>query len=230
MLSFKRRHFTREIILTAIRWYIAYSLSYRNIEEMLCERGITADHSTINRWVIKYAPLLEGIFRKKYKRPTGLSWHMDETYLLNKGKWCYLYRAVDKEGHTVDFMLSAKRDCKTALKFFLKTLGNNRIPHTVNIDKSGANDAALKMLNLFLFFKSLYRHLIKIRQNKYLNNIVEQDHRAIKRLVKPMLGFKSFVTAKATIAGIELHHMLKKGQMLNSESMTVWEQFYALAG
>lgn len=229
MISFKGRHFEKIIILMVVRWYLAYSLSYRDIEEMLEERGISIDHATINRWVIKYAPLLEDAFRKKHKRRTGISWRMDETYVKNKGKWGFLYRAVDKEGNTVDFMFSAKRDRKAALRFFKKAIGSNGLPHTVTIDKSGANNAALEQLNELFLTNNLFSLFIIIRQIKYLNNIVEQDHRHIKRIIRPMLGFKSFASAKATIAGVELHHMLRKGQMNDSVDMPIWEQFYALA-
>ncbi len=118
MISFKWRHFEKEIILMSVRWYVAYSLSYRNIEELLKERGVNADHSTIQRWIVKYSPELESVFRQKHKRQAGLSWRMDETYVKIKGKWNYLYRAVDKEGYTVDFLLSKNRAKKAALKFF----------------------------------------------------------------------------------------------------------------
>jgi len=230
MISFKGRHFEKTIILMSIRWYVAYSLSHRNIEEMLKERGISIDHATINRWVIKYSPLLEKEFRKKHKRPTGLSWRMDETYVKNRGKWTYLYRAVDKQGKTIDFLLSAKRNRKAALKFFKKAIRSNGSPHTVTIDKSGANNAALESLNTLFLSNNLCFLFVIIRQIKYLNNIVEQDHRHIKRITKPMLGFKSFISAKSTIAGIELHHMLRKGQMAASENLPIWKQFYLLAG
>jgi len=228
MISFKGKQFDKTVILMAVRWYVAYSLSYRDIEEMLKERGILVDHATINRWVLEYAPLLENKFRKKYKRPVGMSWRMDETYLKNGGKWGFLYRAVDKEGDTVDFMFSAKRDRKAALRFFKKAIGSNGFPHTVTIDKSGANNAALEQLNELFLMSNLCFLFMTIRQIKYLNNIVEQDHRHIKRII-PMLGFKSFVSAKATIAGVELHHMLRKGQMVNATNMPVWQQFYSLA-
>jgi putative transposase len=224
MLNFKGRQFEKIIILTAVRWYVAYALSYRNIEEMMKERGIAVDHATINRWVIKYAPLLEGEFRKKHKLPTGLSWRMDETYLKNKGKWGFLYRATDKNGDTVDFMFSAKRDRKAALRFFKKAIGSSGLPHTVTIDKSGANSAALEQLNEIFLINNLCIMFIIVRQCKYLNNIVEQDHRHIKKIIKPMLGFKSLSSAKATIAGVELHHMLRKGQMASFANMPVWEQ------
>jgi len=229
MINFKGRHFEKTVILMVVRWYVAYSLSCRDIEEMLKERGISIDHATVNRWVIKYAPLLEKEFRKKHKRPVGKSWRMDETYVKNRGKWSFLYRAVDKEGATVDFMFSAKRDRKAALRFFKKSIGSNGFPHTVTIDKSGANNAALEQLNELFLMNRLCFLFMNIRQIKYLNNLVEQDHRHVKRIIKPILGFKSFASAKATIAGIELHHMLKKGQMIGGANIPIWKQFYALA-
>ena len=135
-----------------------------------------------------------------------------------------------KEGDTIDFMLSEKRDRISALKFFRKAIGSSGIPGKIVIDKSGANFAALKQINSLLFLNNMLHWLILIRQIKYLNNIVEQDHRGIKRIIKPMMGFKSFAAAEATIAGIELHRMLKKGQMKGVRNMPVWQQFYALAG
>ena len=150
---------------------------------------------------------------------------MDETYIKVKGRWCYLYRAVDKLGDTIDFMLSKKRDFKAAKRFFNKAIGFNGQPEKVTIDKSGANNLALKRIN-----KSRPdHHKIEIRQIKYLNNIVEQDHRFIKRITNHMMGFKSFNSACVTIAGIELHHMLRKNQHADSTNSSVFEQFYALA-
>ena len=204
-MNFKWRHFQSDIILTCIRWYLAYPLSYRNIEEMMLERGVDVDHTTINRWVIKYTPQIEKKFRK-HKAPVGTSWRMDETYIKVKGQWKYLYRAVDKEGRTIDFMLSAKRDRKAAKKFFNKAIKLSGVPAKINIDKSGANKAGIHDYNYDKVVK------IKIRQSKYLNNIIESDHRKIKRITRPMMGFQSFRTAKIVISGIEMVSMIRKGQ------------------
>ncbi len=232
MISFKWKHFQKELILLVVRWYLAYSLSYRNLEEMMLERNIKVDHSTINRWVIQYAPLLENEFRKNYKRSVGNSWRMDETYIKIKGVWYYLYRAVDKEGDTIDFMLSKKRDEAAAINFFEKAIGSSGLPEKITIDKSGANKAGIDAINLQLALITLLGCTlmqIQIRQIKYLNNIVEQDHRGIKRIVNPMMCFKSFNSAQATIAGIELCRMLKKGQHINAKNSLAFDQFYALA-
>ena len=190
------------------------------------------DHSTINRWVVKYAPQLEEAFRKSHKRSVGGSWRMDESYIKIKGLWFYLYRAVDKQGDIIDLMLSKKRYRAAAQSFFAKSLQQSGLSHTVTIDKSGANNAGLKAINLYLamlFLISGFYHQIKIRQVKYLNNIVESDHRFIKKITKPMMGFKAFHSACATISGIELHHMLRKGQHQNSDNVSIFEQFQGLA-
>ncbi|CDZ76787.1 Transposase IS66 family protein [Legionella massiliensis] len=231
MLSFKWKHFKQDVILLLVRWYIGYSLSYRDVEELALERGLKVDHSTINRWVVEYSPQLEEAFRKRHKRTTGGSLRVDETYIKVKGQWMYLYRAVDKEGHTVDFMLSEKRDELAARTFFLKVIGSSGIPQTVAMDKSGANKAGIDTINLHLALLFMLGGLfvqIKVRQVKYLNNIVEQDHRFIKKVTKPMKGFKELHSAKATLAGIELHHMLRKQQHLQAENQSIFEQFYGL--
>jgi len=219
----KRLHYPLEVILLCVRWYVAYSLSFRNLEEMMAERDICVDHSTVHRWVIKVVPLIEKTFRK-HKRPVGKSWHVDETYIKVKGSWKYLYRAVDKAGNTIDFLFRAKRDKAAARRFFEKAIGQNGSPETVTIDKSGANLAALSAVNV-------EREMpIKVRQIKYLNNIVEQDHRAIKRRTRPMLGLKDFNCARVMLSGIELMHMIKKGQIKCSGriSLSAAQQFYSL--
>ena len=225
MLDTKRMRFPLEMISVCIRWYAAYPLSYRHIEELMQERGAFVDHSSINRWAIRFLPLLEKTFRK-YKRPVGSSWRMDETYIKINGQWKYFYRAVDKEGQTVDFLLSAKRDKAAAMRFFNKAMLFNGLPDKIAMDKSGANKAAIDQM---IEDKGLS---VIVRQIKYLNNIVEQDHRSIKRMTRPMLGFKSFRAARNILAGIELMHMLRKGQLnlVGCEDMSFADQFYALAG
>lgn len=145
-ISFKGRHFQHDMILQSMRWYLAYALSYRDIEEMMAERRFSVDHSTINRWVLYYSPQLEAAFRRKKKR-TGGRWRMDESYIKVKGQWKYYYRAVDKQGQTIDFFLTATRDTQAAFRFLKKAIGQNGKPSLVNIDQSGANQAGLKQYN-----------------------------------------------------------------------------------
>ena len=224
-ISFKGAHFPQEVILMGVRWYLAYPLSTRHVEELMEERGVDVDHSTINRWVIKSSPLLEDACHRR-KRPVWVSWRMDETYIKVKGQWRYLYRAVDKYGETIDFLLTAHRDKEAALRFLKKAIRRNGLPETITIDGSDANEAAIKSYN------EAHGTAIAIRQVKYLNNIVEQDHRAIKRVTRPMLGCKAFATAQATLTGIELRHMIKKKQMrveVADEGRSAAELFYALA-
>jgi putative transposase len=225
MVSFKGAHFVRDIILTCVRWYLAYPLSYRQVEELMEEHGVSVDHATINRWVLKYSPHLEAAFHR-HKCPVGRSWRMDETYMRVKGQWRYLYRAVDKSGQTIDFLLTEYRDTEAALRFLTQAIRRHGVPKKITIDGSEANEAAIKRYN------EAYGTAIEIRQVKYLNNMVEHDHRAIKRVTRPMLGFKSFDAAQLTLVGIELIHMLKKRQLVAEEGyegLTVAERFYALA-
>jgi putative transposase len=225
MVSFKGAHFVKDIILTCVRWYVAYPLSYRQLEELMQERGVSVDHSTINRWVLKYSPQLEEAFHRR-KRPVWISWHMDETYIRVKGQWYYLYRAVDKTGQTIDFLLTDHRDERAATRFLTKAIRRHGVPEKVTIDGSEANAAAIRSYN------EEHGTAIAIRQVKYLNNVVEQDHRAVKRVIRPMLGFKSFEAAQYTLAGVELMHMIKRGQLVVEEGegvLTPAAQFYTLA-
>ena len=224
--AFSRLHYPVDVIAQCVRWYLAYSLSLRNLEEMMAERGIVVDHSTLHRWVIRLAPLLDKVFRRR-KRTVGRRWRMDETYIKVKGQWKYLYRAVDSNGQTIDFLLTSKRDAAAALRFFRKAIRHHDEPEVVTIDKSGANTAALTTLNA----DKSDEEIITVRQNKYLNNLVEQDHRNIKRRTRPMLGFKSFRRAQTILAGIELIHMIRKGQLQHSagDGWSPAEQFYLLA-
>jgi len=174
------------------------------------ERGLSVDHSTIYRWVMRYAPELEKRTRPRL-RSTNDSWRVDETYIKVKGKWKYLYRAVDSSGNTIDFMLSAKRDRRAAKRFFRKALKttHNHLPRVVNVDKNAAYPTAIGELKA----EETLTQACELRQNKYLNNIVEQDHRFIKKLVNPCLGFKSFYTARRTIISYETMNTIRKGQV-----------------
>ncbi len=217
-------HFPKHIVLQVVFWYLRYSLSYRDIEELMEERGVELDHATVQRWVVKYTPILEVEFRKR-KKTVGTSWRMDETYIKVKGIWHYLYRAVDKEGNTIDFLLSKKRDKKTAKRFLLKAITQNGLPEKITIDGCAANKAAIEEFN------SDNDTSIEVRQVKYLNNIVEQDHRSIKRITNFMLGFKSFDSASITLNGIEIVHMLRKRQLPSQDNSVkkFAEMFYSLA-
>ena len=224
-VNFKGAHFPQDIILTGSRWYGAYPLSTRQVEALMGERGVEVDHSTMKRWVIKYSPQLEEAFHRR-KRPVWVSWRMDETSIKVKGEWRYLYRAVDKQGQTIDFLLTEHRDTEAALRFLKKAIRRHGVPETMTIDGSDANEAAIKRYN------EEHGTNIIIRQVKYLNNIVEQDHRGVKRVTRPMLGFKSFDAAQDTLVRIELMHMIKKKQMVleaGDEGLTAAELFYSLA-
>ena len=224
-ISFKGAHCPKEVILIGVRWYVAYPLSTRHVEELMEERGVEVDHSTINRWAIKYSPQLEEVFHRR-KRAVGVSWRMDETYIKVKGQWRYLYRAVDTMGQTIDFLLTKERDEQAAKRFLTKAIRRHGVREKITIDGSAANEAAIKSYN------EEHGTTITIRKVKYLNNIVEQDHRGVKRVTRPMLGFQSFEAAQGTLVGIELIHMIKKKQLVveaGDEGLTAAEQFYSLA-
>jgi len=174
------------------------------------ERGVAVDHSTINRWVLKYAPELDKRIRP-HLQSTNDSWRVDETYIKVKGRWKYLYRAVDSLGNTLDFLLSAKRDASAAERFLRKTLNaaQNQEPRVINVDKNPAYPSAIEQLQA----NEQLPKTTQLRQVKYLNNRVEQDHRFIKRLTKPGLGFGSFNTARRTLRGFEAMNMIRKGQV-----------------
>lgn len=176
----------------------------------MLERGLTVDHSTVYRWVQVYAPELDKRCRP-YLKPTNDSWRVDETYIEVKGEWKYLYRAVDSEGNTIDFMLSAKRDSGAAERFFRKAMNaaHNQEPRVINVDKNAAYPPAIDELKA----DQTLGKTTQLRPVKYLNNIVEQDHRFIKRLVNPGMGFGSFNTARRTLKGYEAMNMIRKGQI-----------------
>jgi transposase-like protein len=200
---------TAEVILRAVRWYLMFPISYRDLALMLADRGVSVAHTTVFRWIQTYAPEFEKRLRP-HLRPSNGSWRVDETHVRVKGRWTYLYRAVDSRGQTIDFLLSAKRDAEAAKRFFRKALGQPHTanPRTVTVDKNPAYPKAVAEMKAG---RELWPRS-RLRQCKFLNNIVEQDHRGIKRLVRPGLGFGSFHTARRTLAGYEAMRMVRKGQ------------------
>ncbi len=224
-----------EIILLCVRWYLRYSLSYRDLEEMMLERGLHVDHTTIYRWVQRYAPELDKRCRPHLKACND-SWRVDETYIKVKKVWMYLYRAVDSEGNTLEFLLSPTRDAEAAKRFFKKALHSTAgsppqacpmkeqveepttaadptiprpTPRVINIDKNAAYPKAIAALKA----AGTLPEQVELRQVKYLNNLIEQDHRFIKRLTKPGMGFFSVETAGRTLQGYEVMNMIRKGQV-----------------
>lgn len=210
MISFKGCHFPKPVILHAIYYYLQYSVSLRDLEEILAERDVMVDQATLSRWVVKFSPLV-AIGAHKRKSPSAVSWRMDETYIKIGGQWMYLCRAVDRDGNTLDFTLSEKRDTAAATQFFAKVLASSGIPLRIVVDKSGANGAGIKKVNKILKRFGCPTKITTVR-SKYLNNMIEQDHRFIKRRTRPMLGLKSFHSAAATLQGIEVAQMIRKKQ------------------
>jgi transposase-like protein len=206
-LLFKGCHFDRTIIILCVRWYLTYKLSYRDLVEMMAERGVALSHTTILRWVQRYVPEFEKRWRR-YARRVGTSWRVDETYIKVRGRWAYLYRAVDKHGQTVDFLLSENRDMSAARQFFTRAIEIHGSPERITLDGYPATHSAVAELK-----KSGVLHTqTKIWTSKYLNNIVEQDHRRVKQRIYPMLGLKSFRNAVVTISGVELIQKIRKRQ------------------
>jgi IS6 family transposase len=225
---FKWRHFQVDIILLCMRWYLRYALSYRDREEMMAEHGLSVDHTTIFRWIQCYAPELDKRCRPHLKTCND-SWKVDETDIKVKKVWMYLYRAVDSQGNTLEFLLSPTRDAEAAKRFFLKALGTSvpyadivgekgvqpipqarwLAPRVINVDKNAASPKAIAELKV----AGVLPQHVELRQVKYLNNLIEQDHRFIKRLTKPGMGFFSFATAERTLQGYEVMNMIRKGQI-----------------
>jgi transposase-like protein len=204
---FGGRHFDWEIIVLCVRRYLRYKLSLRDLVEMMGERGLSLAHTTILRWVRRYTPELVKRWNR-FATPAGRSWRVDETYMKIRGKWVYLYRAVDKAGQTVDYYLSRNRDVNAAKAFFRKAMQGQRVPTKITLDAYAASHRAVAELRA----QGELPKRVRDRSSKYLNNLVEQDHRRIKHRLRPMLGLKSFRTAAVIVGGIELAEKIKKGQ------------------
>jgi len=207
---FKWRHFEPTIILLCVRWYCRYQLSYRDLEEMMRERGLIVDHTTVWRWVQAYAPEINKRIRPHLKM-TSASYRIDETYIKVGREYKYLYRAVDKDGQTIEFMLSAKRDVHAAKRFFKKVMRaeHRRLPFSISVDKNTAYPDAFTASQ----DEKVLPQDCRLRRVKYLNNVIEQDHRFVKKKVRAAQCFKSFYTAERTLEGIEAINMIRKGQV-----------------
>jgi transposase-like protein len=223
---FRGRHFEPEIIATCVRWYLRFSLSLRNVEEMMAERGLMVDHTTVWRWCQKYGPMIYQRLRGKLKYTTT-TWHMDETYVRIAGRWVYLFRAVDSHGDTVDFYLSETRDREAAKTFLQKALANpdNRTPHMLCMDKCRIYPAAIRDLQAAGRFPQRCRR----RTKRYANNRIESDHRNVKRRLRAMQGPRTMATAHRVIQGIEAVHMIRKAQLLGSRRTNLATTSIAIA-
>jgi transposase, IS6 family len=208
---FKRRRFPVEIILLCVRWYCKYGISYRDLAEMMSERGVEVDPSTIFRWVQRYAPELEKRVRRYQGHRSG-SWRVDETYVRVGGHWKYLFRAVDKHGQLIDFMLSDRRNTSAAYRFLRKALKtmDDCPPSSITTDKLASYPKAIRRLQR----EGHLAHHVEHRRSKYLNNIIEADHGALKRVIRPTRGFQRMKTAYATIKGFEVMRMIRRGHCI----------------
>ena len=206
---FRRRHFPEEIIVLCVRWYLRYCLSYRDLEEIMAERGVDVDHSTIARWVVHYAPLLNQLIRREMRSPNR-SWRVDETYIRVAGRWTYLYRAIDSAGNTIEFLLSPHRDLIAAKSFLQLALSAVQVrPRVINVDGHPAYASAISELK---HSGEVSRGCL-CRLSPYMNNIIEQDHRFVKKRVIASQGFRSAEGALSTIAGYEAMNIIRKGQI-----------------
>jgi len=218
---FKWKHFSREIILWAVRWYCQFALSYRDLVMMMEERGLSVSHTTIMRWVHQYAVEIKKRLKKFLKRSTD-SYRIDETYVKVKGKWLYLYRAIDSEGNTLDWMLSKTRDEKAVINFFRQIFSNDHssAPRVIGVDKHASYPPAFQAIK----DEGLVPESCALRPVKYLNNIIEQDHRFSKRRIRQSQWFQTPKTAIATISGYESIHMIRKGQIEGMSSKDILAQ------
>jgi transposase, IS6 family len=208
---FKRRRFPVEIILLCVRWYCRYGISYRDLAEMMQERGVNVDPSTLFRWVQRYAPEIEKRIRPYQGSRCG-SWRVDETYVRVGGRWKYLFRAVDKHGQLIDFILSDRRNTTAAYRFLRKALRimGDYPPSSITTDKLASYPKAIKRLQE----EGLLSKDVEHRTSKYLNNIVEADHGALKRVIRPTRGFQRMKTAYATLKGFEVMRMIRRGHCI----------------
>ncbi len=224
---FKGRQHPGELIILCVRLYLRYPLSYEHVTELMAERGVEVDASCIWRWVQAYAPELNKRCRP-HLRPVNKSYRIDETYIKVKGEEKYLYRAIDSTGQTIDFLLTAKRDTAAAKRFLRRAIeaSGNAMPRVMNVDKNPAYPAAVKALKA----EGAIPPRVALRQCKFLNNVIEQDHRTVKKRVWLAKGYGSFQSAWRTIQGIETVHMIRKGRVRWLAKQDVSSQALFIAG
>ncbi len=224
---FKGRQHPGELIILCVRWYLRYPLSYEHVTELMAERGVEVDASCIWRWVQAYAPELNKRCRP-HLRPVNKSYRIDETYIKVKGEEKYLYRAIDSTGQTIDFLLTAKRDTAAAKRFLRRAIeaSGNAMPRVMNVDKNPAYPAAVKALKA----EGAIPPRVALRQCKFLNNVIEQDHRTVKKRVWLAKGYGSFKSVWRTIQGIETVHMIRKGRVRWLAKQDVSGQALFIAG
>lgn len=233
LVHFRRACSCSKVAISTDRWYLAYNLGLRDLEEMMAERGICVDHSTVHRWVMRFSPLLFERFNRRKRAVTG-KWYLDETYIKVRGRWMYLYRAIDSVGDTVAFFFSEHRNLLAAKGFIPKALKRHGRPERVVIDGSHTNREAVIACDGESRLRDRSRRAVKpirIRQSRYLNNRIEQDQRRIKRRTRSMLGFKSATSAETILSGIETVHMMRKRQAryAYNPAPSLAEQFDILA-
>lgn len=199
--AFAGFRFPAEVIVVAVRWYLRYGLSYRDVEELLAERGIEVDHVTVYRWVQRFTPLLTDAARFARRSP-GDRWFVDETYVKVNGVWRYVYRAVDQYGQVIDVLLSARRDAAAACRFFARALRTRKVaPSEVVTDAAPVYPGVLDEL-----VPSAWHHV-----EQYANNPIEADHGQLKRRLRPMRGLQTDQTAQIVIAGHAFLQNLRRG-------------------
>jgi len=212
---FKHHRFPQDVILLAVRWYCRYPLSYRDVRDLMAERGIEVDAATIYRWVQKFGPEIRKRAYGRHRSWRGLQWHVDETYVRVNGRWCYLWRAVDQRGQLIDFRLTARRNANAARAFLRQASDTVRCykPMTIITGKAHSYAKVIREIN----FGSGPDDAIIHVDRKYLNNRIEGDHGALKQILRPKRGFRKLTAAKNTLKGIETHRAIKKGHFANNE-------------
>lgn len=230
---FKDRHMDRSVILLCVCWYLAYNLSLRDLEELMAERGLSVDNSTVQLWVVHFSRQFLECFQQRKRVVTG-RWHLDEIYIKVRGQWMYLHRNIESFGETEKFFFTEHPDSSAAERFFQKAFARYGRPNRIVINGSQTNNKAIASCDLQNSLNDRPRRSLKpirICKSKYLNSRLEQDHRRINRRIRSMLGFKSMQRARTILAGIEMVHLMRKKQTRfgHNPHPSISEQFKILA-